>query len=67
MKFQVKIENKNVSGLQRWIKLMVAGRVFTITFMLVPHDLGQKILFFLPLHCHRQQLLCFNPTSVLFL
>ena len=35
MKVQVTIENKNVSGLHKWINDMVAGLVFTMTFLQV--------------------------------
>ena len=35
MKFQVVIENKNASGLHRWINGVVAGQVFTMTFLQV--------------------------------
>ena len=57
MKFHVVIENKNASGLLKLINSMVAGQVFTMRFLLVPHNLGQKILFLLPLHRFKQQLL----------
>ena len=39
MKFQAVIENKNASGLQRWISGMVVGPMFTMIFMLVPQNL----------------------------
>ena len=57
MKFQVVIENKNASGLHRWINDMVAGQVFTMTFLEVLQNLGHKMLFLLPLYRLKQQLL----------
>ena len=49
VKFQVVIENNNASGLHRWINDMVVGQVFTMTFLQVLQNLGQKMLFLLPL------------------
>ena len=57
MKFEVVIENKNASDLLRWINNMVTRWVFTMKFMLVSHNIGQKILFILFLHPLKQQLL----------
>ena len=55
MKFHVVIENKNTNDLLRWINGMVVGRVFTMTFLLVSQNFGQKMLFLLLLHRLRQQ------------
>ena len=45
MKFHVVIENKNTNGKLRWINDMVAGRMFTMRFMLVSQNLGLNISF----------------------
>ena len=57
MTFQVVIKNKNASDILRWINGVVAAQVFTTRFMLMQHNLGQRMIIFLILLRLKQQLL----------